>query len=459
MSSSFVSDEFLENYLNFRNIKLTDNYFFKVIINLFQIIFAPSCFIFTVIDFSLPCIRYKSSQNLIYLAFSANAFLATGSIMLVIAIYLKSNINKNKIQAIQIITSDSFSNKLLNKEDKEAKKKGETNENELVNNKVNLNSFELIKTQRTITDLIINISPINEISEENEGRVTHDTETIQKPVNIIEINQESKEVFEKSGMIKDRNLNGIFKTFDKSIQIFQKPEKIVDLLLVKMPAIDTLDTAEVMTNQKSKILEEDEENNEIKQEPTKANNLINIAREVFEKSGEMKNQLDELINKNKNLSEIINTLDKSIQMIQKPEKIADLIVDKSLKISSNDILVKTKGILNGKISLDHSSEITKTNEVFGAELPQKQITNDLKTTENYDDYKNEDQIKSCKILIIILIKLISMIILMGYFSFSLYLFGYMTIQANGILTGLQNFAMILNIASSFLIDFIITKKT
>jgi hypothetical protein len=48
---------------------------------------------------------------------------------------------------------------------------------------------------------------------------------------------------------------------------------------------------------------------------------------------------------------------------------------------------------------------------------------------------------------------------MGYFSFSLYLFGYMTIQANGILTGLQNFAMILNIASSFLIDFIITKKT
>jgi len=214
-----------------------------------------------------------------------------------------------------------------------------------------------------------------------------------------------------------------------------------------------------MTNQKSKILEEDEENNEIKQEPTKANNLINIAREVFEKSGEMKNQLDELINKNKNLSEIINTLDKSIQMIQKPEKIADLIVDKSLKISSNDILVKTKGILNGKISLDHSSEITKTNEVFGAELPQKQITNDLKTTENYDDDKNEDQIKSCKILIIILIKLISMIILMGYFSFSLYLFGYMTIQANGILTGLQNFAMILNIASSFLIDFIITKKT
>ncbi len=152
-------------------------------------------------------------------------------------------------------------------------------------------------------------------------------------------------------MTKDRNLNGIFKTFDKSIQIFQKPEKIVDLLLVKMPAIDTLDTAEVMTNQKSKILEEDEENNEIKQEPTKANNLINIAREVFEKSGEMKNQLDELINKNKNLSEIINTLDKSIQMIQKPEKIADLIVDKSLKISSNDILVKTKGILNGKISL------------------------------------------------------------------------------------------------------------
>ena len=147
-------------------------------------------------------------------------------------------------------------------------------------------------------------------------------------------------------------------------------------------------------------------------------------------------------------------------MIQKPEKIADLIVEKSLKISSNDILVKTKGILNGKITLDRSSEIAETNEVFEAELPQKQITNDydLKTTENCGD-KNEDPIKSCKILIIILIKLISMIILMGYFSFSLYLFGYMTIQVNGILTGLQNFAMILNIAFSFLIDFIITKKS
>jgi hypothetical protein len=450
----------LENYLNFRNIKLTDNYFFKVIINLFQIIFAPSCYIFTVIDFS--CIRYKSSQNLIYLAFSANAFLATGSIMLVMAIYLKSNIKKNKIQAIQIKTSDSISNKLSIKEEtdkEEAKRKDEPNENELINkNKVNLNSFELIKTQRTITDLIINISPITEISEENEGRVTQDTKIIQKPVNIIEINQESKE---NSGMIKDRNLNGIIKTFDRSIQMIQKPEKIVDLLLVKMPAIEILDKAEVMNNhEKFKILEEDEENNETKHEPTKASHLINIAREVFEKSSEMKIQLDEIINKNKNLSEMINTIDKSIQMIQKPEKIADLIVDKSLKISSNDILVKTKGILNGKITLDRSSAITKTNEVFDAELSQKQITNDhdLKTTENCDD-KNEDPIKSCKILIIILIKLISMIILMGYFSFSLYLFGYMTIQVNGILTGLQNFAMILNIAFSFLIDFIITKKS
>ena len=103
----------------------------------------------------------------------------------------------------------------------------------------------------------------------------------------------------------------------------------------------------------------------------------------------MKIQLDEIINKNKNLSEMINTIDKSIQMIQKPEKIADLIVDKSLKISSNDILVKTKGILNGKITLDRSSAITKTNEVFDAELSQKQITNDhdLKTTENCDDKK------------------------------------------------------------------------
>ena len=84
----------LENYVNFRNFKLTDNYFFKVTFNLVQIIFAPSNFIFSIIDFSLPCIRHKASEDLIYLAFASNSFLATGSSLLVISIYLRSNLSK-----------------------------------------------------------------------------------------------------------------------------------------------------------------------------------------------------------------------------------------------------------------------------------------------------------------------------------------------------------------------------
>lgn len=48
---------------------------------------------------------------------------------------------------------------------------------------------------------------------------------------------------------------------------------------------------------------------------------------------------------------------------------------------------------------------------------------------------------------------------MGYFGSSAYLFAYMTIQINGVLTALQNFAMILNIIFSFLMDYMIIKKS
>ena len=252
------------------------------------------------------------------------------------------------------------------------------------------------------------------------------------------------------------------------------------------------------------ILKTEEKSNE--NEPKEQINLINIAKEVLGKSGDNY--------ENSKSKSIIQTVQKSIDIIQAPEKKADLIIDVSSKVNVKDLLDKGIEIGHNIESYlnEKDTEIkTKSSNEINQELFELQKVNDselnisidksieeiiqvsyknspqnlvnsfkiIKTniSNNQDELKTEtevakspdynlknqiervDPMKSCKILIISSMKYLSILILLVFFGFCLYLFGYMTIQLNGILTGLQNFGMLLNITFSFLVDFMMSSKS
>ena len=60
------------------------------------------------IDFRQPCLMFKSNENLIYLAFSANAFLATGTVMLLISISLTNSSENKTLEDINQLVNKSM---------------------------------------------------------------------------------------------------------------------------------------------------------------------------------------------------------------------------------------------------------------------------------------------------------------------------------------------------------------
>jgi len=306
----------LENYANFRNFKLTDNYFFKVTLNLAQIIFAPSNFIFSIIDFSLPCIRYKASEDLIYLAFAANSFLATGSTLLVISIYLRSHLSKkdNILNNIGIKpeknTEENRPESIINNQNHTA----ESNESEEIEN--NDKAIEIIKSKEE--DVAKEVIEINKKIKERFNEISNENKKLDGIIN--ETISENKENKENSEILKDEKNNLI--KINKSHETIVKPslqmnENIVD---ENIRNFDKLICKDKSTIEESKSNENEQQNN-----------LINIAKEVFGKSDE---------NKKSNLGEIIQTVQKSIEIIQAPEKMADLIIDISSKVNVKDVLDK-----------------------------------------------------------------------------------------------------------------------
>jgi predicted transcriptional regulator len=343
-----IAMNILENYANFRNFKLTDNYFFKVTLNLAQIIFAPSNFIFSIIDFSLPCIRYKASEDLIYLAFAANSFLATGSTLLVISIYLRSHLNKkdNILNNIGIRpeknTEENRPESIINNQNHTA----ESNESEEIEN--NDKAIEIIKSKEE--DVAKEVIEINKKIKERFNEISNENKKLDEIIN--ETISENKENKENSEILKDEKNNLI--KINKSHETIVKPslqmnENIVD---ENIRNFDKLICKDKSTIEESKSNENEQQNN-----------LINIAKEVFGKSDENNE------NKKTNLGEIIQTVQKSIEIIQAPEKMADLIIDISSKVNVKDLLDKgieighnIENYLNEKRPLKET-KINSSNEI------------------------------------------------------------------------------------------------
>jgi len=326
--------------------------------------------------------------------------------------------------------------------------------------------------------------------------------------------QKKKRLSEKTNFI-DINIT--------NYNINQETEKHSYLLKTITPPKDVTQSKKIKENKKirkkhlvnivQQVMEKSGSSKEKIQEHKQQNNLINIAKEVFGKSDENNE------NKKSNLGEIIQTVQKSIEIIQAPEKMADLIIDISSKVNVKDLLDKVSEVKNKIEDNVHEKEI-KLNEInqgsekfellkvndselknlieksneeinqISDKIDAQNLDNSLKIVKAYipnqdkpktqtevsqthdaklkkiktyivrvEKNQDKDPMKSCKILIIISIKYLSILILLGYFGFCLYLFGYMTIQLNGILTGLQNFGMLLNITFSFLVDFMMSSKS
>lgn len=586
----------LENYLNFSNFKITENYFFKVLINFFQVIFAPSNFVFAMIDFSLPCIVIKSSEDLIYLAFSANAFLASGSILLLVSIYLKSNAKKNKNFNEKIIKIDkstqtiqsnenitNLSNTLLNKNleknndlkvdnfyneiiqipetettklppkkeilERKANIKGKTEKNvtEKTNDfdnmsakiirKKGLEKIRKMKTKNKVNNSIginqvsdsisniINMKLVKEISEreiQNKNKnYLNENLAYNTDNKLIKLEKDPNNILSKEEVLdnkyedmkqKDENIeyeNKAFIEYLKPIEIIKDSEKISDLILNISATKEVMKKVEVIKDKVENILHENKTIGgiinaiEIIKEPEQiADLIINMsskisAKEIFEKAGTIKGKFEEILSEKKTLDDHnIKEIDNSVQIsqqpdiisellpkqiledgiisktaeefldeklnLQVPEKYADLIVNISTKKEIVENIAHENQSMKGIISTDSDLLSSKVSEIKNlSETIYEPVIESIQTkpSQNCEKKENISSLNSCKIVIIGFIKLISMLILVGYFGFSAYLFAYMTIQINGVLTALQNFAMILNIIFSFLMDYMIIKKS